>query len=327
MTGALQVAGGVGIGGDLYVGGTQTTFNNAIGIGKTPSVFDGTSRTLYGNISFVDIKGWMQIKGVLGGGGAIDFQSAGSNYRSAVIEGGNGYGNGGSLAINVATDTSSSSVDSSGVFYKTGLDASSVSTATLVVRGGTFIERNLIVGSTTSSISAVTGALTVAGGVGIGGDLFVGGGIAGYAPLDSPIFEGTAQFSTATFTGTVTMQQSTEKFVTASPVAGAVALNFNQAAIFVVTPDNSNFIADFLNIPGTAGRTITTALILTQGSTPYIPNAVKINGGSSITPKWLGGSEPTGTANCTEIVSFIFVCIATNTWTVLGSLSSYGTAG
>jgi collagen type VII alpha len=181
--------------------------------------------------------------------------------------------------------------------------------------------------NTTVSTSAITGALQVAGGVGIGGDLFVGGGIAGYAPLDSPIFEGTAQFSTATFTGTVTMQQSTEKFVTASPVAGAVALNFNQAAIFVVTPDNSNFIADFLNIPGTAGRTITTTLILTQGSTPYIPNAVKINGGSSITPKWLGGSEPTGTANCTEIVSFIFVCIATNTWTVLGSLSSYGTAG
>ena len=142
--------------------------------------------------------------------------------------------------------------------------------------------------------------------------------------LTNTILEGTTQLQAATFTGTVTMQQSVEKFVTASVVAGAVALNFNQAAIFVVTPDISNFTADFLNIPGTAGRTITTTLIITQGSTPYIPNIVRINGGGNITPQWLGGIEPTGTPTQIEIVSFTFVCTATNTWTVLGSLSTYG---
>jgi hypothetical protein len=133
----------------------------------------------------------------------------------------------------------------------------------------------------------------------------------------------TGNLDLAGASGTTT-QQSVENFTTSSVVAGAVALNFNQAAIYVITPGNSNFIADFSNIPGTAGRVIATTLIITQGSTAYIPNAVKINGGSSITPQWLGGSEPTGTPTQTEIVSFTFVCTATNTWTVLGSLSTYG---
>jgi hypothetical protein len=187
----------------------------------------------------------------------------------------------------------------------------------------TFTGTKTAISSTTATSSSTTGALTVAGGVGIAGDLFVGGAIAGYASLSSPIFEGTVQMESATFTGTVTMQQSVEKFVTASVVAGAVALNFTQAAIFVVTPDISNFTADFSNIPGTAGRTISTTLIITQGATPYIPNAVKINGGGSVTPKWQGGSAPSGVANRVNIVSFTFVCTATNTWTVIGSLVDY----
>jgi hypothetical protein len=133
----------------------------------------------------------------------------------------------------------------------------------------------------------------------------------------------TGNLDLAGASGTIT-QQSVENFTTSSVVAGAVALNFNQADIYVITPGNSNFIADFSNIPGTAGRVIATTLIITQGSTAYIPNQVKINGGSAITPKWLSGTVPTGTPTQTEIVSFIFVCTATNTWTVLASLNTYG---
>jgi hypothetical protein len=180
----------------------------------------------------------------------------------------------------------------------------------------------LNVNNSTATSSTTTGALTVAGGVGIAGDLFVGGGIFGYAPLNSPIFEGTVQMESATFTGTVTMQQSVQKFVNPGIVAGAVALNFNEAAISVITPDNSNFTADIYNLPTTNNRTISISLILVQGATAYIPNAVLING-SGQTILWQGGVTPTGNANKRDIVSFTLLR-KDSAWTVLGSLTSYG---
>jgi len=131
-------------------------------------------------------------------------------------------------------------------------------------------------------------------------------------------------FSSPTFTGTVTMQQAVELYSSPSISANAVTLNFTNGAIFALGSNASNITANFTNIPGTVGQTIVTTLIITQGATAYIPSAVTINSGSSTTIRWLGGSAPTGTANRTEIVSFTFVCTATNTWTVLGSLSSFG---
>ena len=130
-------------------------------------------------------------------------------------------------------------------------------------------------------------------------------------------------FTSPTFTGTVTMQQSVELFTSPSISANAVTLNFNNGAIFALGSNAANITANFTNIPGTAGQTISTTLIITQGATAYIPSAITINGGGSVTPKWQGGSAPSGTANRVDIVSFTFVCTATNTWTTIGSLTDY----
>jgi hypothetical protein len=64
-------------------------------------------------------------------------------------------------------------------------------------------------------------------------------------------------------------------------------------------------------------------LIITQGATAYIPSAVTINGGGSVTPKWQGGTVPTAVINRVNIVSFTFICTATDTWTVLAALTDY----
>jgi hypothetical protein len=130
-------------------------------------------------------------------------------------------------------------------------------------------------------------------------------------------------FSSPTFTGTVTLSQSVETFTSPSISANAVTLNFNLGAIFALGSNAANITANFTNIPGTSGQTISTTLIITQGGTAYIPSAVTINGGGSVTPKWQGGSAPSGVANRVNIVSFTFVCTATNTWTVIGSLTDY----
>ena len=130
-------------------------------------------------------------------------------------------------------------------------------------------------------------------------------------------------FTSPTFTGTVTMSQSVETFTSPSISANAVTLNFSLGAIFALGSNAANITANFTNIPGTAGQTISTTLIITQGATAYIPSAITINGGGSVTPKWQGGSAPSGTANRVDIVSFTFVCTATNTWTTIGSLTDY----
>jgi hypothetical protein len=119
------------------------------------------------------------------------------------------------------------------------------------------------------------------------------------------------------------MQQSVELFTSPSISTNAVTLNFNLGAIFTLGSNSANITANFTNIPGTAGQVITTSIIITQGATPYIPNTITINGGGSVTPKWQGGSAPSGTANRTTIVSFTFICTATNTWTTIGALVDY----
>lgn len=132
------------------------------------------------------------------------------------------------------------------------------------------------------------------------------------APTDSP-----------TFTGTTTLQQSTELLDTKTSATGTVTHDFLDAAIWYHSSISANFTANFTNIPTTNNRTIVCTLILNQGATAYIPNAVQIDGVSQ-TISWLGGSAPTGTSSSVDIVSFTLVR-SDNAWNaVLGSLSSYG---
>jgi hypothetical protein len=58
---------------------------------------------------------------------------------------------------------------------------------------------------------------------------------------------------------------------------------------------------------------------VTNGSTAYYPNAFQVDG-SSISPKWQGGTAPTG-GNSSSIDSYTFTIIktASATFTVLAS--------
>ena len=233
--------------------------------------------------------------------------------------------------------------------------------------------KSVIITGTTATSSSTTGALTVAGGVGIAGDLFVGGAIAGYAPLDSPSFTGTtltagsvlftnqdpgntgtdtvtapyieaslgiyASFFTNIFgdiaigpsgdnTGVINFQrqavfqQTSEVLNTKTSATGPVEHDFETGAIWYHSSISANFTANFTRVPTTDNRTISLALILVQGTTAYIPNAVQI-GGAAQTILWQGGTAPTGNANKTDIVSFTLLRTG-SAWTVLGSLSTYG---
>ena len=164
------------------------------------------------------------------------------------------------------------------------------------------------------------------------------------APSADPVFTGTVSgvtathvglgnvtneskstmFTSPTFTGLMTSQQSTEKYVLLSGATSTVVHDFSATAIWAHINMAGNFTANFTNVPTTLDRTIVCTLLLSQGATAYIPNAVQIDGVAQ-TINWQGGTAPTGTANKQEIVSFTLVRGSLAAfWVVLGSLTSYG---
>jgi hypothetical protein len=123
-------------------------------------------------------------------------------------------------------------------------------------------------------------------------------------------------------TGLTTLQETTEVLNTKTTATGTVVHDFLTGAIWVHSSISANFTANFTNVPTTDNRTINVVLVLIQGATARIPNAVQI-AGSGQTILWQGGTAPTGNANKRDIVSFTLLRTG-SAWTVLGSLSTYG---
>ena len=103
---------------------------------------------------------------------------------------------------------------------------------------------------------------------------------------------------------------------------GTVTHDCSAGQIFYHTTPSANFTANFTNLGLTTGYSTDIKLIIVQGSTARIPNAVQIAGVSK-TIGWLGNATPSGTASRTEIVTFTILLNGTN-YSVFGKLESYG---
>jgi hypothetical protein len=154
QTGALQVVGGVGIGSDLYVGGTSYFGRNLTNYVSITAGGAGTSPS----ISFTTDAG---------GGYAVPASQShlfyNGGYLSAAITGP------GSGVQNYIKLTAAASGSSPILQTMAGLDTTVDLNVTTAGAG------KVVVTNTVTSVSTNTGALTVAGGVGIGGALYVGG--------------------------------------------------------------------------------------------------------------------------------------------------------
>jgi len=126
----------------------------------------------------------------------------------------------------------------------------------------------------------------------------------------------------ATFSSWITLQQTAEVLTTNTGATGTVAHDMSTSATFYHTSPSANFTANFTNVSTTDSRAIVAALVIVQGSTPYVPTAVQIDGAAQ-TIKWLGSTAPTGTASKTDVVSFTLMRVSA-TWSVYGQYSSYG---
>ena len=110
-----------------------------------------------------------------------------------------------------------------------------------------------------------------------------------------------------------------------SPLTGAtgtVTHDLTTGTLFLHSSVSASFTANFTNTPTTDNRSIIVTLVVTQGATAYIPNAVQINGAAQ-TINWGGGSAPTGTVNKRDVFTFALIR-SSSTWTVLGNYASFG---
>jgi len=136
-----------------------------------------------------------------------------------------------------------------------------------------------------------------------------------------------------TFTGTSGLISSkftnALELVTVSATAATGTINYDvttQSVLYYTTNASANWTVNFRASSGTSldsamatGESITLVFAVTQGSTAYYNNAVTIDG-SSITPKWQGGSAPTaGNASGIDIYSYTIIKTASATFTVLAS--------
>jgi hypothetical protein len=125
-----------------------------------------------------------------------------------------------------------------------------------------------------------------------------------------------------TVAGLTTAQLTSEVLVGKTGAGGVVLHDVTTSSIFYHTGIGGNFTANFTNVPTTANRSTVVILVLIQGSVPYIPNAVQIDG-TAQTINWAGSAAPVGFANKKDIVAFTFLRTG-GAWTVFGQLASYG---
>lgn len=120
----------------------------------------------------------------------------------------------------------------------------------------------------------------------------------------------------------VNLKSTTESLTTLTNTTGTVDHDFSQSSIFYHDQLLTNFTVNFINVPETNDRTLSTVLLLDQSNTAYIPTALEIDGQAQ-TILWQGASQPSGTTNQINIVSFTLIR-QDNQWTVIGSLATYG---
>lgn len=295
--GALVVAGGVGVGGAVniantsYINSAQIITTATIGQFAVSSLTAGADlfvNTATGDVTISStatlqsvtnrgsvttnpininnptasnstISGALVVLGGVGVGGSLYASNIYSNGSLVITQG--TLGNNGVTSITAGTDTAISTSTGAVVIWDTSTFAS-------VTSRGSATTSTIFINNTSSSTSALSGALQVVGGVGIGNNLYVQGTITaqgGFVGLNpTSIYQNTSSV-TVIDSGTV------------HNVVVTIASNTN--AIFSTTSD---IFYVPVNITSTASSTSTTTGALTVAGGVGIQGSVNIGGTSTI---------------------------------------------
>jgi len=141
--------------------------------------------------------------------------------------------------------------------------------------------------------------------------------------------------TTATNTQTLTNKtlQTASETVTISATAATGTINYDvstQSVLYYTSNASANWTTNFRGSSGTSlnslmstGQSITVAFLVTQGATAYYNNVVQVDG-STVTPKWQGGTAPSaGNASSVDVYSYTIVKTGNAAFTIFASQTKF----
>lgn len=210
------------------------------------------------------------------------------------------------------------------------------SAAVGVANGGTgatsLTANNVILGNGTSAVQVVA--------PGSNGNVLTSNGTTWVSSTPAAGFSAAAD---NTFTGIQTFTGSTSKIAmiptniaepaTVSATAATGTINYDvttQSVLYYTSNASANWTVNFRGSSGTSlntlmstGQMITVAFLVTQGATAYYNSAVQVDG-SSVTPKWQGGTAPSaGNASSIDVYTYTIVKTGSAAFTVFASQTKF----
>jgi hypothetical protein len=143
---------------------------------------------------------------------------------------------------------------------------------------------------------------------------------------------GTQSFTGTSSTTAVVLNDAAE-VATVSATAATGTINYDittQSVLYYTSNASANWTVNFRASSGTSlnslmgvGQSMTAAFLVTQGSTAYYNSAVQIDG-TSVTPRWQGGTAPTsGNASSVDVYVYTIIKTASATYTVFASQTRF----
>lgn len=210
------------------------------------------------------------------------------------------------------------------------------SAAVGVANGGTgatsLTANNVILGNGTSAVQVVA--------PGTNGNVLTSNGTTWVSSTPAAGFSAAAD---NTFTGIQTFNGTSSKLAmvvtdiaeaaTVSATAATGTINYDvttQSVLYYTSNASANWTVNFRGSSGTSlntlmstGQMMTLAFLVTQGSTAYYNSAVQVDG-SSVTPKWQGGTAPTtGNASSIDVYTYTIVKTGSAAFTVFASQTKF----
>lgn len=136
-------------------------------------------------------------------------------------------------------------------------------------------------------------------------------------------------FTSLNASGVTSLGETTT--VSATVATGTINYDvITQGVLYYTSNASANWTVNFrgngstsLNTLMAVGETRTVTFLVTQGGTAYYNNAVTVDG-SSVTPKWQGGTAPTaGNTSGIDVYTYSIIKTASATFTVLASQTQF----
>ena len=294
ITGYANVTGNITGGGNIDVPGNvnASILTSNVATGTAPIIVTSTTRVANLNVARSNISDYTLVTTT--GTGNMNFTFASANTTANY-----------SLNSNVSIYANLSTSTIYAANYVGNIVSGNSVTSNYIIANGTYLTAlpaaNLV-GTVPLSTSATTAGTVTASA--------------------QPNITSTGSLTSLVVSGQITLQNTTELITVITGATGVVVHDTTSSATFHHITPSSNFTINFTNVPTTNNRSIYKTVIVVQGATPYVPNALQIDGVAQ-TILWMAGTASAGTANRTDFFGFTLSRI-NNAWLIYGYTSYFG---